>query len=155
MNNEHIDPERIRVNTVSSGPLPLQSPPKRVTTLWQVILSVAGVALLIGSFFLGQATKPAEIQEVEKEVVKERIVQQIPQVCLDALLAYERYGKNLSDTVTHYEKFVETISGELNGRPSPASEYETLGLTIGITKSLAEDEVERIDKLIPECHATM
>lgn len=147
MNNEHNTPEPFPTND-----LPENTPPNsHKTPLWAWVSLTAVIALPIG-LVLGNVTKAPEIQTVEKEVTKTVTEEKVPSVCHDALLAYESYGKNMDAIVYTYREFITTLQAELNGSPSPQSDYEALGMTIGLSQSLADEQAERLNTLLPQCN---
>lgn len=144
MNNT---PEPLPANDLSSNSLPNS----RKTPLWIWFTLTAVVAIVLG-LFIGNITKAPEIQTVEKEVTKTVTVEKVPQVCHQALVAYNEYGKNLESVSYTYKEFINTLEAELNGNPSPRSNYEAYGMTIGLSQSLADEQAELLKGLIPECN---
>lgn len=112
--------------------------------------ALAGIILLVAGIFIGNVTKAPEIQTVKEEVVK--TVEKVPSVCHEALLAYESYGKNMDSVAYTYKEFINALQGEFNGNPSPQSTYETYGMTIGLSQSLADEQADLLDTLLPECN---
>ena len=128
-----------------------ETPSARRVPSWTWVALTAVVALPIG-LILGNVTKSPEVQVVEKEVTKTVTVEKVPQVCHEALLAYESYGKNMDSIAYTYREFINTLQAELNGSPSPRSDYEAMGMTIGLSQSLADEQANLLDSLLPECN---
>lgn len=147
MNNEHNTPEPFPASELPEN----SQPNSRKTPSWVWLTLTAVVALLIGLVF-GNVTKAPEIQTVEKEVTKTVTEEKVPSVCHDALIAYESYGKNMDAIVYTYREFVTALQGEFNGNPSSRSDYETLGMTIGLSQSLADEQAELLNTLLPQCN---
>lgn len=131
-----------------------ETPSARRVPPWTWVALTAVVALPIG-LILGNVTKAPEVQTVEKEVTKTVTVEKVPQVCHEALLAYESYGKNMDSVAYTYREFINTLQAELNGSPSPRSDYEALGMTIGLSQSLADEQAVLLDSLLPECNKVL
>lgn len=125
--------------------------PVKTNPIVKGIIALAVVAVLfLSGFFIAKATIEPTVNTVEKEVIKTEF--KIPAECHEALVAYESYGKNLDSMVYSYKEFVSAIENELNGIPTPKSTYEAYGMTIGLSKSLADEQAQLLESLIPSCN---
>lgn len=127
---------------------PEQTKPNPVIK-WGIAIVVV-VVLFLSGFFIAKATIEPTVNTVEKEVIKTEF--KVPAECHEALVAYESYGKNLDSVVYTYKEFVSAIENELNGIPSSKSTYEAYGMTIGLSQSLADEQANLLETLVPECN---
>ena len=116
---------------------------------WGIAIVVV-VVLFLSGFFIAKATIEPTVNTVEKEVIKTEF--KVPAECHEALVAYESYGKNLDSVVYTYKEFVSAIENELNGISSSKSTYEAYGMTIGLSQSLADEQANLLETLVPECN---
>lgn len=115
---------------------------------WGTATIVVAIIFFFAGFLVPKGT--TDPVTVEKEVIKTEF--KIPAECHEALVAYESYGKNLDSMVYSYKEFVSAIENELNGIPTPKSTYEAYGMTIGLSKSLADEQAQLLESLIPSCN---
>lgn len=136
---------------VNANDLPEPTAPTKPNAIlrWGIALIVI-IAFFFSGFGIAKATIDPEVvtNTVDKEVIKEVV----PQSCASALRAYETYGKNLDSMVYSYNEFVDNLEGEFNGNPTPQSTYEALGMTIGLSRELADEQTDIINVQVPECN---
>lgn len=116
---------------------------------WGIAIVVV-VVLFLSGFFIAKATIEPTVNTVEKEVIKTEY--QLPIECHKALLAYESYGKNMDSIAYTYGEFIASLEDEFNGVSTPQSTYQAYGMTIGLSKELAQEQADLLETLIPACN---